>query len=100
MDMAFVLAPCLLNPKAYVFRLAVFPQCLRPGQVPIVAQALLLGSITAATQAGVYGGVALAAGRMHGALQANAHAPRRLGRVVAVLFAATAGVTRWQGRQA
>lgn len=94
------LATCLLNPKAYVFMLAVFPQFLRPGQGPIVAQALLLGSITAATQAGVYGGVALAAGRMHGALQANPRAPGRLGRVVAVLFVATAGVTLWQGWQA
>ena len=97
---AAALATCLLNPKAYVFMLAVFPQFLRPGQGAIAAQALVLGGITAATQAAVYGSVALAAGRMHGALQANPQAPRRLGRTVAVLFVAAAGVTLWQGWQA
>lgn len=93
------LATCLLNPKAYVFMLAVFPQFLRPGQGPVLAQALVLGSITAATQAGVYGGVALAASRLRGALQANPQAPRRLGRGVAVLFVTAAAVTLWQGWQ-
>lgn len=94
------LATCLLNPKAYVFMLAVFPQFLRPGQGTVAAQAMVLGGITAATQAAVYGSVALAAGRMHGALQTNPGAPGRLGRIVAVLFVAVAGVTLWQGWKA
>lgn len=94
------LATCLLNPKAYVFMLAVFPQFLRPGQGPVLAQALVLGSITAATQAGVYGGVALAASRMRDTLHANPQAPRRLGRAVAVLFVIAAAITLWQGWRA
>ncbi len=93
------LATCLLNPKAYVFMLAVFPQFLRPGQGPVVTQALVLGAITAATQAGVYGSVALAASRMRAALQAHPQAPRRLARAVGLLLVAAAACTLWQGWQ-
>lgn len=94
------LATCLLNPKAYVFMLAVFPQFLRPGQGALVAQALVLGSITAATQASVYGAVALAAGRLRAALQAHPQGPRRLGRAVALLLVVAGAFTLWQGWQA
>ncbi len=93
------LATCMLNPKAYVFMLAVFPQFLRPGQGPVLLQALVLGGITAATQAGVYGTVALAAGRARQTLQGKTEAPRRLGRLVAVLFVAAATFTLATGWQ-
>lgn len=52
----------LLNPKAYLFMFAVFPQFLRPQQGLVWAQALVLGVIIWATQAAVYGSLALAAG--------------------------------------
>ena len=52
---------CLLNPKAYVFMLAIFPQFLRPERGQLWRQAAALGLITAFTQALVYGAVALAA---------------------------------------
>jgi threonine/homoserine/homoserine lactone efflux protein len=52
----------LLNPKAYLFMLAVFPQFLRPEHGSVARQALVLGLIIAATQAGVYGALALGAG--------------------------------------
>lgn len=93
------LATCLLNPKAYVFMLAVFPQFLRPGHGPIALQALVLGSITAATQAVVYGSVAVGAGRLRSTLEAHPRAPQRLGRMVAVLLATAALATLWQGWQ-
>ena len=93
------MATCLLNPKAYVFMLAVFPQFLRPGQGPLFVQALLLGGITAATQAGVYGSVALGAGWLRGSLKRHPAAPRRLGRAAAVLLVSAAAVTLWQGWQ-
>jgi len=51
----------LLNPKAYLFMLAVFPQFLRPEYGPTWLQALQLWAIIALTQAAVYGGLALAA---------------------------------------
>jgi len=61
----------LLNPKAYLFMLAVFPQFLRPEHGPIPRQALVLGLIIAATQAGVYGALALGAGGARGWLAAR-----------------------------
>jgi threonine/homoserine/homoserine lactone efflux protein len=70
---------CLLNPKAYVFMLAIFPQFLKPAQGPIWAQATALGLITAGTQAGVYGGVALLARRAGGSLGASGLATRAVG---------------------
>lgn len=87
---------CLLNPKAYVFMLAVFPQFLRPAQGPIWPQAVALGLITAGTQAGVYGGVALLARRMGGSLGASAFATRAVG----VLLVGCGIVTVVQGWQA
>ena len=53
---------CLLNPKAYVFMLAIFPQFLRPGQGGLWSQAALLGLIIAFTQALVYGAVTVGGG--------------------------------------
>jgi threonine/homoserine/homoserine lactone efflux protein len=87
---------CLLNPKAYVFMLAVFPQFLKPAQGPIWAQATALGLITAATQAGVYGGVALLAQRAGGSLGASGLATRAVG----MLLVGTGVVTVVQGWQA
>lgn len=52
---------CLLNPKAYLFMFAVFPQFLRPERGGVWAQALVLGVIISLTQAAVYGAVAMAA---------------------------------------
>jgi threonine/homoserine/homoserine lactone efflux protein len=90
------MATCLLNPKAYVFMLAVFPQFLKPAQGPIWAQATALGLITAGTQAGVYGGVALLARRAGGSLRASGLATRAVG----MLLVGTGIVTVVQGWQA
>ena len=56
------LMTCLLNPKAYLFMLAVFPQFLRATYGPVWIQAMALGAIIAVTQIAVYGGLGLAAG--------------------------------------
>ena len=90
---------CLLNPKAYVFMLAVFPQFLRIEYGSIMAQAILLGAITSFTQALVYGGVAAAAAGLGGWLRTHAHAQVLLGRAVGVLLLLGAGWTAWQGWQ-
>lgn len=86
---------CLLNPKAYVFMLAIFPQFLKPAQGPVWVQALVLGLITTATQAGVYGGVALLAQRAGGSIGASALATRAVG----ALLVCTGIVTVVQGWQ-
>ena len=50
---------CLMNPKAYLFMLAVFPQFLHAEYGPLWSQALVLWLIIAVTQLTVYGAVAL-----------------------------------------
>lgn len=52
----------LLNPKAYLFMFAVFPQFFRPGAGTVWLHAGVLWAICAAAQALVYGPIALAAG--------------------------------------
>lgn len=88
---------CLMNPKAYVFMLAVFPQFLRPEHGPVWAQALVMGLIIAATQALVYGAVALGAARAQRSLQGNPHANVWTARAVGALLLAASAWTAWEG---
>jgi threonine/homoserine/homoserine lactone efflux protein len=90
---------CLLNPKAYIFMLAMFPAFLQAGSGPLWLRAGSLGLITALTQAGVYGAIALAAGGAAHWLQASPVATVRVGRAVGALLivtAAVAGLRGWQ----
>jgi threonine/homoserine/homoserine lactone efflux protein len=90
---------CLLNPKAYVFMLAVFPQFLRVEYGSLALQCVVLALITAATQVVVYGAVALAASRMRGWLGAHGAAQVALGRSVGLMLwavAAWAAVEGWR----
>ena len=84
------LVTCLLNPKAYVFMLAVFPQFLRAERGSIVMQSVVLCSITALTQIAVYGGVVLGAARLQQWVIANNRAQIWLGRSVGALLVALA----------
>lgn len=90
---------CLLNPKAYVFMLAVFPQFLAPGNGPLWIQAGALGVITAFTQAAVYGTVALLAVRASRWLDGNPDARVTVARavgIVLILAALVTGIRGWQ----
>ena len=91
------LATCLLNPKAYVFTLAVFPQFLRADAGPIATQALAMAAITSFTQAAVYGGIALAAAGTRAWLVRNPQAQRRLGHAVGWLLVLAAAWTAAHG---
>ena len=84
---------CLLNPKAYLFMLAIFPQFLRLEYGPVWIQALALGFIIAITQIAVYGGLALAAGSAQGWLRDKPGAGLMLARAVGVLLILGAVVT-------
>lgn len=53
----------LLNPKAYIFMLAIFPQFMHVSQGSLWAQASVLGLITAGTQIAVYGAVVAVTGQ-------------------------------------
>ncbi|HWV22048.1 MAG TPA: LysE family translocator [Devosia sp.] len=88
---------CLLNPKAYLFVLAVFPQFVRTEFGPVWSQALMLGIITVLVQGIVYGALALAAGRGRDALVDNPAATIWISRGAGALFVAAALFTAWHG---
>lgn len=86
----------LLNPKAYLFMLAIFPQFLRPALGPVWIQAGVLGVITSLTQVGVYGTLAMLAARAGGWLLRNPAAGVQVARVMGALLLLVAVLTAWQ----
>jgi threonine/homoserine/homoserine lactone efflux protein len=88
---------CLLNPKAYLFMFAVFPQFLRPEAGGIWLQAVILGAIIAVTQFGVYGGLAIAAGGGRGALAGHPRVEAVVSRGVGALLIVVAAITLAEG---
>jgi threonine/homoserine/homoserine lactone efflux protein len=89
----------MLNPKAYLFTLAVYPQFIRPEYGPLATQALAMWVIIAVTQIGVYGSEALAADRVRIWLASNPSSGLVIGRVVGVtliLGAVYTGISGWR----
>mgnify|MGYP001463922828 CR=1 FL=1 len=84
---------CLLNPKAYLFVLAVYPQFLLPRYGAIWLQALVMGLMTVLMQLAVYGGLALAADRSRALLVSSPRATAWIGRGAGLLFVAIAAMT-------
>ena len=91
------LVTCLLNPKAYLFVLAVMPQFIRPAYGPLWRQALVLGIMTVLTQLLVYGALALAAAKGRDALIGNPSVTVWIGRGAGALFILAALFTAWHG---
>ncbi|WP_434724790.1 LysE family translocator [Mesorhizobium sp. RIZ17] len=91
---------CLINPKAYLFILAVYPQFLKPAYGPIWMQATIMGLLTVATQAAVYGGLAVTAGRSRGLLVDNPQATILAGRAAGLLLFSVSVFTAWEGLRA
>ncbi|HAT29777.1 MAG TPA: LysE family translocator [Janthinobacterium sp.] len=91
------IATCLLNPKAYVFMLAVFPQFVHAEQGHVWRQTTVLCLITAGTQFIVYGGLALAAARARGALAARPRVGACLSRGVGMVLMMAAALTLYGG---
>ncbi|CDX17500.1 Lysine exporter protein (LYSE/YGGA) [Mesorhizobium sp. ORS 3359] len=94
------LVTCLINPKAYLFVLAVYPQFLKPAYGPIWMQATIMGLLTVATQAAIYGGLAVTAGRSRGLLVGNPKATILAGRAAGLLLFAVSLFTAWEGVRA
>ena len=91
----------LLNPKAYVFMLAVFPQFVRPEWGPIWMQGVVLGAIIMATQLAIYGPIALAAAQARHWLIARPRVLAQVGRAIGLLLIAVAlysTIASWRGR--
>jgi threonine/homoserine/homoserine lactone efflux protein len=90
-------ATCMLNPKAWLFILAVFPQFMKPQYGSIAQQAIIMGLMTIVLQFLVYGAVALGAGRARAFLVGNAKATVMVGRAGGLLIVLAAIFTAWQG---
>ncbi|MBQ0821461.1 LysE family translocator [Microvirga sp. HBU67558] len=84
---------CLLNPKAYIFILAVYPQFLLPAYGPIYGQAVIMGVMTVLMQLAVYGGLAVAAGRARNLLVSHPRITGLIGRGAGALFIVVAVAT-------
>lgn len=91
---------CLINPKAYLFMLAVYPQFLRPDFGPLGPQAAVMAAMTAGTQFAIYGGLAVAAGRARNLLVGNGTATIWVGRIAGLLLLAVSVLTLWEGIRA
>lgn len=90
------LVTCIVNPKAWLFGIAVFPQFVRPEFGPPLPQALAMMIITVLVQGAVYGGLALASLRGRDALVSNPAVTIWLGRCAGVLLAVVAALALWQ----
>ncbi|WHZ18760.1 MAG: hypothetical protein OJF55_000909 [Rhodanobacteraceae bacterium] len=88
---------CLMNPKAYLFMLAVFPQFLHAEYGPLWSQSLQLWMIIAITQLTVYGGIALAAAQARGWLLRKPAAGLVVARVVGTVLIGAALFTGFEG---
>ena len=88
---------CLLNPKAYLFMLAVFPQFLRPEHGPLWMQAAVMWLIIAFNQLCVYGGVALLGDRVRQWLRGSPVAGMLATRCVGATLIAAAALTGFEG---
>jgi threonine/homoserine/homoserine lactone efflux protein len=84
---------CVLNPKAYMFTLAVYPQFMLAKFGNMLGQALVLGVITIVTQGLIYGGLALAAAKSRDALTGYPGVTTWIGRGAGAVFLAVAAFT-------
>ncbi len=88
---------CLMNPKAYVFMVAIFPQFVRPDYGPLGVQAVLMSLIIAITQVLIYGSFAWGAGSLQTWLRKNPKSQVLIGRGVGLFLMLAAVWTGWQG---
>lgn len=93
------LVTCLVNPKAWMFVLSVVPQFLKPEYGPLVPQAVVMGIMTVAVQAAIYGGLAFAALKSREALVSNPSTTIWIGRAAGWLLMAVAAFTLWEAVQ-
>lgn len=91
------LITCLLNPKAWLFILAVYPQFMRPEYGPFWRQALVMGALTLMLQGLVYGGLAFAAAKGRDALVSKPEITIWIGRAAGWLLVAVAALMLMEG---
>jgi len=86
-------ATSLLNPKAYLFTLAVTPQFVHPERGGFWLQVAELTVVTNATQVAVYGALAVGASRGAAWFESNPRSRNRLTKVVGAGLVAVAALT-------
>jgi len=91
------LITCLLNPKAWLFIVAVYPQFMRPEYGPFWRQALVMGALTLMLQGLVYGGLAFAAAKGRDALVSKPEVTIWIGRAAGWLLVAVAALMLVEG---
>lgn len=94
------LLTCLLNPKAYLFMVAVFPQFVRPEHGSLTVQAVTMGAIIAVTQVVVYGTVVLGSVQAREWLHSSGRVQVLAGQAVGGLLVLGGLWTLWQGWRA
>lgn len=88
---------CMLNPKAYIFMLAIFPQFIRRDSDSIWAQTTILSFITAGTQIVVYGAIAIMAVQAQQVLASKPRTNALLAKSIGALLIAAAALTLYGG---
>lgn len=91
------LLTCLLNPKAWLFTFAIFPQFMKPIYGPLWLQGLVMGLMTISVQGTVYGGLAVAALRSRDAIVSTPALTIWIGRGAGIFLMAIAAYTAVQG---
>jgi threonine/homoserine/homoserine lactone efflux protein len=86
---------CLINPKAYLFMLAVYPQFLKPVYGPIWIQGVIMGLMTVGMQLAVYGTLAVTAGSSRQMLVSNPAATALAGRIAGALLVIVSALGLW-----
>ena len=91
------LVTCLLNPKAFLFVVAVYPQFIRAEYGPVWQQVLVTGVLTVAMQLVIYGGLGLAAAGSRSFLTGSPSVTIWIGRSAGVMFIVAALLTLANG---
>ena len=77
---------CLLNPKAYFFMFAIFPQFIQPEKGSLGMQVIILGMIIALVQVAIYGGGAWSMSKLTSRFSSGRTLEIRLSRAMGVFL--------------
>lgn len=84
---------CLLNPKAYFFMFAIFPQFIQPEKGSFGMQVIILGLIIALVQIAIYGGSAWSMSKLTSRISNGRALEIKLSRVMGVFLIAIAALS-------
>ena len=88
---------CLLNPKAYFFMFAIFPQFIRPEKGSFGMQVIILGLIIALVQTAIYGGGAWSMSKLTRSLSSGRTLEIKLSRAMGVFLIVIACLSAARG---